>query len=620
MLFMKTGSCRSPARLLRSLTAAVFSLALLIQNAPANDDVLEEAHSRTVPWSGYWWPHHQGAILLPLSKYDQLTGAKAAEWEKKHHPSGDAVPKWHGYCHAWAASAVLDREPAQDRDATREERKARLQVGDQKGLLAASHASDIANTYGDRFGDGEGSEEPQDLAPDTLWRLLNLYIKQQGVPLVLDIEAGPEVWNYPVYAYRIRKTGEREDGARTAQLSLWMADNGVTPNFVGLKARYQTFQFEYRMRNGAVVMGSAKWIGPSEKDHPDFAWYPYVVQPENPEVQYAVVRELLRLPPEPPAADPARPGSTAAPATPPATGTPPAVRPRPSQPAITPAGILPDVTMLSPVELVALMANRTSSFTLDATVDRFDGGRYAAGETFKVRVATEKPGYLYLMHVTPDGQLFQLYPQAGQDNRIAAGKTITLPAAGSPIAFLATEPVGVHRIKAIVTERPLILSGLLADPPAAESPRQQQQQKPDQETSAPSVNQQQQQTARKNNGPAKDSSPAQQSSAGTRKPQSDQERNSGKPTTSVETGQDSRSSSPESGQAQVETTAAGFRWHPTQRQQLEQWLRDYLRDEAEVPPELQSINVKQLLGPFAQDEVAIYVGPPGKAAGAKPGR
>ena len=32
-----------------------------------------------------------------------------------------------------------------------------------------------------------------------LWRLLKLHVKEQGVPLILDVEAGAEVWNYPVY-------------------------------------------------------------------------------------------------------------------------------------------------------------------------------------------------------------------------------------------------------------------------------------------------------------------------------------------------------------------------------------------------------------------------------------
>lgn len=184
----------------------------------------------------YWWPNRKGAMLVPLGKYDSVTGHRAAAWERKHHPPGPSVPAWHGCCHGWAASAVRNVEPKvhrhrQSLDGARVE----VRVGDQKGLLASSHTSDVANTYGDRFGDGTGSEDKQDLAPELLWNLLHLYLKRHGVPLILDIEAGPEVWNYPVYAYQVEYRPQGADGKHLVQLALLMADNAVPPDYVGLK-------------------------------------------------------------------------------------------------------------------------------------------------------------------------------------------------------------------------------------------------------------------------------------------------------------------------------------------------------------------------------------------------
>ena len=165
---------------------------------------IEEAHSNLTPWSGYWWPHYEGAILGPLSKYDKTTGKNSTAWEKNNHPSGSQVPKWFGYCHAWAASAVMEQEPRKSRQVQGPASSLVLKVSDQKGWLAVGHAKDVANSYGDRFGDNRGSEDRHDLAPDQLWRLLKLYVKQQGIPLILDVEAGDQVWNYPIYAYRIQ--------------------------------------------------------------------------------------------------------------------------------------------------------------------------------------------------------------------------------------------------------------------------------------------------------------------------------------------------------------------------------------------------------------------------------
>ena len=68
--------------------------------------VVEEGRAKVLPWSGSWWPHRSGNMLKPLRKYDQLTGKQATGWEEKHHPSNQEVPRWHGYCHAWAASSM----------------------------------------------------------------------------------------------------------------------------------------------------------------------------------------------------------------------------------------------------------------------------------------------------------------------------------------------------------------------------------------------------------------------------------------------------------------------------------------------------------------------------------
>ena len=376
----------------------------------------EIGRARAIPWSGYWWPHRQGKMLVPLSKYDSIADRRAADWERLHYPSGPTVPAWHGYCHAWAASAVREVEPNKAR--CRQSpvgAEVEFRVGDQKGLLAACHTSDVANTYGDRYGDNAGSEDKQDLAPDTLWYLLKLYVKQRGVPLILDIEAGPQVWNYPVYAYEVKHLPSGDRGEQSCQLALSMADNGVPPDYVGVKVRRQTYQFTCRIRNGSIVMGSGRWVGRSLEDHPDFAWYPFVAVAENPEMNYATVRQIISKPDEPPPADtpPEDPEEQPADATP----EPPRTEPEVQPPTVTtpePPDAEPEAVVISPMELVALIAGRTSSFGLDVKVDRFDGGTYKVGETFFIEGSSERPGYLYLLHLDGRGELTLLYPLPGR--------------------------------------------------------------------------------------------------------------------------------------------------------------------------------------------------------------
>lgn len=514
------------------LNQLLFTLAgLLLWQSPATaQSQVDAAQASVTPWSGYWWPHKEGAIQGPLSKYDRLTGRTALLWEQQQYPAHEGVLDWHGYCHAWAASSVLETEPQSDRYVRPRGSSVdpvHLTVGDQKGLLAAAHAEDVANSYGDRFGDGEG-DESDDLAPETLWRLLRMYVKNQGIPLIVDIDATEEVWNYPVYRYEIRHWPHDGEFTRIARMTLWMADNGVHPDYIGTQVRKQTYLFTFEMRDGLIVAGTGKWIDRSATDHIDFAWYPFVAQPENPEIQYGTVLSILgRDIPE--AALTSTSGSTtssadevaaadtsddvptdepdsvdsenatAAMAEQPAetlvtdhettvrpetvrpetvqpetdqpgavandsTGSSPATVARPADTAVsTPSSdILEDIVVVSPMELVGLILNQTSAFALDVTVDRFDGGHYLPGETVGIRGGSEQAGYLYLLLIDSEGNPRLLTPQRGQAHRVAAGR---------PFSFLGTDGYvlpadargGVYRIKAVVTARPLIISGMVSD-------------------------------------------------------------------------------------------------------------------------------------------------------------
>jgi hypothetical protein len=545
----------------------------------AADAAREEGAAKHTPWSGYWWPISRGELLGPLGKYDYLTGSGSAQWERANHPPGPNVPQWHGYCHAWAASAILEKEPNRAKRASGSGRSQGLvlSVGDQKGLFAASHAHDVANHYGDRFGDGAGSEDPNDLEPCQLWEILRTHIKQQKVALVMDLEPGPEVWNYPVYAYRIDYSPSGPAGQQVAQLALWAADDAVPPDHVGTSVHYQTYTFTFRLHNGSVVMGSGRWVGQSVQSHPDFAWYPYVVMPENPYVDYKRVKQIVGVPSSGAGAGSST-GSSTRPNNQPSSGpnnrpgADPGLRPnvlpgtspggRPhvtpgSTPGVTPGGtpgvapgsfgpsgvpggggVPQNVTCLSPVEIVAAIAEKTSSFGLDVSVDRFDGGQYAVGEPLQVRGSSEQAGYLYLFYIDSQGQLALLYPKLGQDNRVAAQGQFVVPTPERGAVFCVSEPPGVHRIKALVTSRPLLLSGMAW------------------------YSQTQQQAV----GPKKD---------------------------------------------KARYVPSLFRSHPSQQQQVQTLLKKYQQQPKLSPKEVVGFNVRELLARFAQDEVAFYVGPRG---------
>lgn len=446
----------------------VACLALTLLGATANAGV-DEGSARAVPWSGYWWPMREGKLITgPLAKHDKLTGRNAAAWETEHAPSGESVPKWFGYCHAWSASAIMEKEPRNARAAKDSSgREIPLSVGDQKGMLVACHTEDIANTYGQRF-TGAANDDKEDLRPLELWRLLRLYVKQQGLPLVLDLDAGEQVWNFPVHAYRVAYAPTGRGDMQQATMTLWFADDGVPPDFVGVKTSVQTYPFTFGLKEGAVDAASAKWVGSSVENHPDFAWYPLVAKAENPEVDYAAVQRALG------GSGSTVPNTAPSPAPPPTPTPTPSPRPTEPTPAQTPQ-VTVDARMprnepapataqrviaISPTELLALVTNKTSSFLFDAMADKGDGALYRPGEPVTLSGVSERGGYLYLFLLSDDGSIGLLHPQGNGDNRIPEGKRFVVSAGSKEIPFSLGDKPGKRVLRAIVTTTPLVITGL----------------------------------------------------------------------------------------------------------------------------------------------------------------
>ena len=420
---------------------------------------VDEATARHLPWSGYWWPIAKGELLVPLSKYDYLTESQATLWERGHHPPGSQVPGWYGYCHAWSAASVLEFEPRTPRwiPGVNGSQTVLLGVGDQKGLLSACHTRDVANTYGQRY-TGLPSQDPDDIYPDYLWQVLRWHIKEQGMPIVCDLDPGPEVWNYPVYAYRVEHH-PGPDGLELGRMNILAVDDAVPPDYLGIMIHAQTYTFTFRMHAGSVVMGTGRWVGQSKKNHPDFCWYPYVVRAENPQLHLATLKQLIGDG-QPSTGASAHAGNAT-------QDRPPGTQPSAIEPSGTTAATPvadgshgPPGIVLSPLEMLAAIAERTSSFGLDVSVDRFDGGRYAVGDTLTLAGSSERPGYLYLFYIDSQGGLSVLCPRPDEDFRVSAGRRFVFPPPQTG-ALRLHGPFGVHRIKAVVVDRPIGLTGLI---------------------------------------------------------------------------------------------------------------------------------------------------------------
>lgn len=286
-----------PNRIVFGRIVAIVTCAIvLVGMAACGWAEVDKGRARVTPWSGHWWPTAKGELVKgyrpgepgPLVKYDLALGRQnrpASNWYMQHEYKPDA-PGWWGYCHAWAAAAVVEKEPRQERQSGGQV----FHVGDSKGLLCVVHNADPATFWGDRYGDGI-NDDRQDIRPCLLWQVLRSHMRDRRLPLIIDFDAGPEVWNMPVYQYEVRYTrrGHRVQG----RMTLWLVGFSGDADAVGSATGTKTYEFVVRVDGGGnVVLGSGEWTGPSRSDHPDFAWFPVARRTSNPFVEYPAVYRI----------------------------------------------------------------------------------------------------------------------------------------------------------------------------------------------------------------------------------------------------------------------------------------------------------------------------------------
>ena len=213
------------------------------------------------PWSGYWWPYNQGGLgtgldyrgrPAPLEKYNLLTtgmktGTALTEYLAAHYDPN--APAWYGLCAYWARAASYEHVavlPSSENNIV-------FRVGDKKGLLTLAHNSDI--------GEGTQGSQPEEFH---LWLLK--YIKDRREAFVADLDAGDEVWSYPVYKYEMQTT--RAGNVESVQVRIYYADDFVEPDYRGTQVRWADYTYDLFLDGTGAITGG-QWTGASIGDHPD---------------------------------------------------------------------------------------------------------------------------------------------------------------------------------------------------------------------------------------------------------------------------------------------------------------------------------------------------------------
>ncbi len=260
-------------------------------------------------WTGNWWPLSQGGVSLPLKKLDQVTNGQglAYRWEMETARHRGRLP-WAGHCNGLAAAGTMTKEPQNPVTY----KGVSFSVEDIKGLLVEAWQGGGQIT-GLRCMERVPSHDPtgrptspecRDLNPGAFHLGITNFLGRQGLPVIIDITKGFEVWNYPVVGYRVMEQKNLTE-SQAAEL-LGLSDqkypyNEEATRYVKIQTKIQLASgnlkiYDYILEgssSGEIIGG--EWIGASKNDHPDFMWRHTEPETENPHVDIPTVYEIYHL-------------------------------------------------------------------------------------------------------------------------------------------------------------------------------------------------------------------------------------------------------------------------------------------------------------------------------------
>ena len=277
------------------------------------DNYPQSGSSDLPVWTGNWWPLAQGGTaarngsgLSAMEKYDAATGgnSRATNWELHSGDSSVGV-SWAGHCNGLAAAGINEKEPTQSVNYhgvvfSPENIKALLVERWQNGNgipLVGSRCSSppTVGNYG-RYAESGC----RDFNPGAFHIILGNMLGIRGKPVIFDIQANEQVWNYPVVGYSFTQSVVTASQAMQA-----VGTSGGTYNlnpaaalFLQVKTRVKyvtgtvkTYDYIVEGDSSGKIIGG-EWLGSSKTDHPDFAWTMSTPHVENPYINPDVIEEI----------------------------------------------------------------------------------------------------------------------------------------------------------------------------------------------------------------------------------------------------------------------------------------------------------------------------------------
>lgn len=248
--------------------------------------------AKKLTWGCHWFPmqetrpggdpvnnlYAQGG---PLDKLDMITGMKAREYEFAHNRKAVDAGKeysWWGHCDKAATAACILAMPKHGVTMVAQNgEKVHFTKNDIQGLLvkAVPDLSIKVDFKGERF-NNPARDNPNDPAPEFFLEVMQEWAKD-GMPFVLDIDPGVQVWNFPYDKAKVTESTTAPEGYDASALP---QDGSVKYYHIDMSGtgfdekarRYECFI--QRDAGGKVVKSG--WIKtPNTHNNPDFMWRPH---------------------------------------------------------------------------------------------------------------------------------------------------------------------------------------------------------------------------------------------------------------------------------------------------------------------------------------------------------
>ncbi|MFI5390710.1 MAG: hypothetical protein ACHQYQ_05055 [Bacteriovoracales bacterium] len=236
------------------------------------------------PWSSWWYPRFEKTLFddstpngpSTLTRYDEyvkkLTGEspQSRNYEEENLFSNQAA-SWEGLCYAWSIASLMEKEPVKAISL----QGVKFRIQDLKALqIKIYEGSFLPTSFGQR-NNAAWNSVYEDIYPEQFHRFLQVEIFDKKLPFNMDLDAGYQIWNVPVFKVET-KISKNPNDPKNVHVKTWVYAASpfvLNLNFVGTSVILKVYTYDLYGKwdeGGEFLADYGIWTDNSRWDHPDY--------------------------------------------------------------------------------------------------------------------------------------------------------------------------------------------------------------------------------------------------------------------------------------------------------------------------------------------------------------